>query len=374
MRYVVGIDIGSTRVSAAICRRAGASWAEPQVVCLADSVLHVAADTTVHIGLDSAGVTAEPHRVAHGFLRRVGDDVPLLLGDELYAPEALAAAAAGWVVDQVAEIEGEEPERIALTHPPGWGPYRRGLLHGALHDAGMPGVLLLPSPVAAGESHLVRERVETGTIMAVCRLGGEHVDTAVLRRGPAAFEMVAFGEPAEPFAGAAIDDVLADHVGAGVDRAVCVRAKEMLSTAPEVTIPMGKELKRVTRAEFERLIRPLLAASLAQLRRYDPVPTVLLAGGTARIPLAAELATEAQDCRVVVDPDPETAVCRGAALAARPPAPAPPESTALVPRVQALPELDVDEVYDAEPAPPRPPVVLTPLEPPKRRFVKGGRR
>jgi molecular chaperone DnaK (HSP70) len=374
MRYVVGIDIGSTRVAAAICRRAGASWAEPQVVCLADSVLHVAADTTVRIGLDSAGVTAEPHRVAHGFLRRVGDDVPFLLGDELYTPEALAAATAGWVVDQVADVEGEEPERIALTHPPDWGPYRRGLLHGALHEAGMPGALLLPSPVAAAESHLVRERVETGTIMAVCRLGAEHVDTAVLRRGPAAFEVVAFGEPVEPFAGAAIDDVLAEHVGAEVERAVLVRAKEMLSTAPEVTIPLAGDLVRITRAEFDRLIRPLLAASLAPLRRYEPVPTVLLAGGTARIPLAAELAAEAQDCRVVVDPDPGTAVCRGAALAARPPAPAPPESTALVPRVPGLPELDADEVYDAEPAPPRPPVVLTPLEPPKRRFVKGGRR
>ncbi|HKS47336.1 MAG TPA: Hsp70 family protein [Amycolatopsis sp.] len=370
MRYVLGIDIGSTRIAAAICRRAGESWAEPEVVRLTESVLHVAEDATIRLG---QAVPDERDRLTRGFLRRVGDEVPFLLGDEFYTPEALTAAAAGWVVDEITEARGAEPERVALTHPPGWGAYRRGLLQAALADAGLSGVLLLPGPIAAAENHLVRERVEVGTTVAVCRLGGEHVDTAVLRRGPAVFELIAHGEPAEPRAGAAIDDVLAEYVGGQAERTVCVRAKEMLSMAPEVTVPTPDDLVRVARPEFERLIRPLIEASLAQLRRYEPVSAALLAGGTAKIPLVAEIAAEALNCRVVVDPDPGTVVCRGAALAARPPAEALPESTALVPRVTSLPELDSDELYDIEPAPPRPPVVVTPLERPKRRFVKGGR-
>ncbi|HET6501641.1 MAG TPA: Hsp70 family protein [Amycolatopsis sp.] len=374
MRYVLGVDIGSTRIAAAICRRARGGWTEPEVLRLTESVLYVADDATVHVGLDDVGTPVEADRVARGFLRRIGDEVPFLLGDELYTPEALTAAAAGWVTDLVAEAEGAEPERIALTHPPGWGPYRRGLLLDALHEAGLPGALLLPSPVAAAESLVIRERVEVGSMMSVCRLGGEYVDTAVLRRNPATFEMIAHGAPPGPQAGAAIDDLLAEHVGGEADRSRCVRAKEMLSMAPDVTIPTPSELARISRVEFERLIRPLLTASLAPLRRYDSVSTVLLAGGTARIPLVAQLAAESFDGRVVVDPDPGTAVCRGAALAARPPAEALPESTALVPRVPNLPEIDADEVYDLEPAPPRPPVVLTPLELPKRRFVRGGRR
>ena len=129
----------------------------------------------------------------------------------------------------------------------------------------------------------------------------------------------------------------------------------------------------VARAEFERLARPLLSASLTQLHRYD-VPFVLLAGGTAAIPLVAELAAKSPETRVVVDADPGTAVCRGAALAARPAAAVSPESTALVPRVPSFPESRPGEADHAEPAPPRPPVVVTPLEPPKRRFVMGGRR
>lgn len=371
MRYVLGIDIGSTRIAAAVCRWSSGSWAEPQVVRVSECVVYVAPDATVRVGLDNGA--SESSRVARGFLRRVGDDVPFLLGGQLYTPEALAAAAAGWLVDLVTEAEGAEPERVALTHPPAWGGYRRGLLHDALTDAGLSGTLLLPSPVAAAESHLARERVEVGTTMAVCRLGGEHVDIAMLRRNPGAFEVIGHGEPPWPQAGSAIDDVLAQHVGAGADREVGLRAKEMLSMAPEVTIPRPNELARITRSEFERMIRPLLSASLAPLRRYAPVSTVLLAGGTARIPLAAALVAEQLDARVFVDPDPGTVVCRGAALAARPPAESLPESTALVPRVRNLPELDADEPVDLEPVPPRPPVVLTPLEPPKRRFVRGGR-
>jgi molecular chaperone DnaK (HSP70) len=372
MRYVLGIDIGSTCVKAAVCRRAGEFWGEPEVVSRSlESVLHVASDATVQVGLDARlRGQGEPERMARGFLRRVGDDVPFLLGDELYRPESLTAVVAGWVTDQVAEAEGGEAERIAVTHPPGWGPYRRRLLHEALHEAGIPGALLLPAPIAVAENHLVRERVEPDAALAVCRLGGEYVDTAVLRRGPRTFELVAHDEqPAPP-----LDDELAEHVleRFGGDlaqlRAACPEARELLSTGSEV------DLKgRLTRSEFERLIRPLLVLALTPLARYERLSVALLVGGMARIPLVAQLAVESLDCRVVVDPDPVTAACRGAAWTARPPAEALPESTALVPRVTGYAELEPEEVYDAEPVPPRPPVVLTPLEPPRRRFVPARR-
>lgn len=372
MRYVLGVDIGGTRVKAAVCRRTGESWADPEVVLRAESVLHVAADATVLVGTEARrAAVAEPERLARGFVRRVGDDVPFLLGDELYRPESLTAVVVGWVADQVADIEGSEANRVAVTHPPGWGPYRRGLLHEALKAAGFPGAVLLPGPVAAAESHLMRERVEPGTVLGVSRFGGECVDSALLRRGATTFETIAHDEQHAP----AIDDVLTEHLRERFTgepaqlRAVCLEAKELLSTAGEVEL--------LTRAEFERLIRPLLAIALAPLGRYEQLSAALLVGGTARIPLLKALAEDSLNCRVVVDSDPGTAACRGAALAARPPAEAPPESTALVPRITGYPEVDSAEVYDAEPAPPRPPVVLTPLEPPKRRFVpsrRGGSR
>ena len=364
MRYVLGIDLGTTRIKAAVCRRAGEFWGEPDVVLRPiESVLHVAADGTVLVGPEARRqVTLEPHRIARGFARRVGDDVPLVLGDELYLADSLTAVAAGWVADQVAQVEGGEPGRVALTHPPGWGPYRRRKLLDALHDAGLPGALLLPAPVAAAESRLVRERIETGTTLAVCRFGGEHIDMAVLRRGPHAFELLAHAEQPAP----EIEDLLAEHLADRFDgdHGALTDAKELLSTG---------DTPLVSRTEFERLVQPVLTTALTALTRYERLDAVLLAGGHARIPLVEEVVADLVDCRVMTDPDAGTAAARGAALAARPRAEASPESTALVPRITGYPELDPDEVYDAEPAPPRPPVVLTPLEPPRRRFVPARR-
>jgi molecular chaperone DnaK (HSP70) len=350
-------------------------------------------------------------------MTRVGDPVPLVLGGGRYLAESLAATLAGWLVDIVAEGEGGPADRIVLTHPPSWGPHRRGVLHQALEEAGLPGTLLLPGPVAAAEIGFAAERPDPGSVIAVCRLGAEHVESAVLRPGPGGFETLARAESAVLQAGARIDELVADHVlaRAGVQppdpadpeargamarlRATCAEAKERLSLAPDAYIPVplpgSQGDVHLSRSELEHLARPVLSAAMTQLRRItSPVPddrlaAVLLVGGSARIPLVSELAEDAFGELVRVDPDPGTALCRGATLAALPrmapdaeparPAPGagpPPEwpgrtaeapphgtSTALATRESAeLAVLD-DDLGDP---PPRPPVVVTPLEPPKK--------
>ncbi|ROS40814.1 Hsp70 family protein [Amycolatopsis thermoflava] len=381
MRHVLGIDIGSTGIAAAVCRDVGERWSEPVVVPAVESVVHVAPDATVSVGAEAVRRSVvEPDRVARGFLRRVGDDVPFLLGDELYTAEALTAAVAGWVVDQVAADEGEPAERIAITHPPSWGTYRRKLLLDALAAAGLPPAMLLPTPVAAAEGHLARERIDPQTLVGVCRIGGEHADFAVLRRGSTTFDLVTHAEPAEPTAGKTLDDLLFEHVrercgdvAPSALRLVCAEAKERLSALPETEIG----LVRVTRAEFDRLVRPNLLATLEPLRRYERLSVVLLVGGTAAVPLLTELVAGLTGGRVVAEPEPASAVARGAALVARLVEGAAVESTALVPKVTGFPDLEPEDVYDDEPVPPRPPVVLTPLEPPRRRFApsrRGGSR
>ncbi|GAB3575642.1 hypothetical protein GCM10027445_38330 [Amycolatopsis endophytica] len=377
MRHVLGIDIGSTGIAAAVCRDVGERWSEPVVRAPVESVVHVAADATVSVGSEAQRQSAaEPDRVARGFARRVGDEVPFLLGDELYTAEALTAAVIGWVVDQAAADEGEPAERIAVSHPPSWGVFRRKLLLDALRAAGLPPAILLPSPVAAAEGHLARERIDPGTLVGVCRIGGEHVDLAVLRRGATTFDLVTSAEPSEPSAGRMLDDLLFEHLReqwGDVPRALCTEAKARLSTAPEIEAGPA----RVTRAEFERLVRPALLATLEPLRRYERLNAVLLVGGTAAIPVLAEVVAELTGCRVVTEPEPASAVARGAALVARLHEGAAVESTALVPKVTGFADLEPDEPDDEPPVPPRPPVVLTPLEPPRRRFVpsrRGGSR
>ncbi|GAA2962507.1 Hsp70 family protein [Actinokineospora diospyrosa] len=409
--YLLGVDVGRTRCAAAVRRRVGAGFDQPDVVALEgsarwlSSAIFLGAQGDLLVGAAAELAAArQPERFARALLDRVGDDVPVLLAGELYPAENLVAALVGWVVDVVAEAEGGAPERIAVTHPPEWGTYRRGLLHDALADAGLPGVVLLPTVVAAAEAHHAEVPVETGTPLVVTLLGGHRADHALLMRNPIAFDVVA--HHVTPRAGAAVDDALYRHVVAAVAppppsiagssdlettavlpaqpdcallsafRTACATAKERLSSAAEVRVPVPhlRTDVTITRAVFTELAAPVLLPALATTRALlGGAPTAVIAGGTAKIPLVAHLAPGP-----VLD-DPAAAAARGAVLALAPIArPALPPTA--VPDPESAPSLmpvlrsDVDGLEGVagdvvEEPPPRPPVEVVALEPPPRRFA-----
>lgn len=417
MRYVLGIHLGATRVSAAVSRYRRGHWSPPEVVPLGgstrwtESVLHVSGQGDLLVGHAALRhAVTEPERVARAPLHRTGDPVPFVLGELSYPAEALAAGMIGWVADRVAETEAAHAERIVVTHPPSWSAYRRGLLHEALDAAELPGVLALPSPIAAAEGHLGTPDVtpvEPGRLLAVCALGGVHVETALLRRTPHGVELLAHNESSEHEAGCRLDDLVVRHVldRSEVDasdpgamsrlRGAAIAAKERLSTTTDVLVT---DTVSLSRQEFEHLATPVLRSAVRRLRRLlvhvpeGQLAAAVLVGGSANIPLAATLARAELPCPVVVAEDPGTALSRGAALAARPrphprPGPAqepPPEAVepgdsgapgsggALVPGVDDAPALSgrPDAFEDFEPPPHRPPVEITPLQPPRRRFSR----
>src|SRR6478736_9550190 len=75
---------------------------------------------------------AQPERLVREFKRRIGDDVPIVVGDQRFAPEELYARTVAWVVDAVTEREGSQPAAICVTIPVTWGAYRAGLAGAAL--------------------------------------------------------------------------------------------------------------------------------------------------------------------------------------------------------------------------------------------------
>ncbi|WP_007027067.1 Hsp70 family protein [Saccharomonospora iraqiensis] len=445
MRYVLGIHLGRTRVTASVCRHGAAGWDAPEIVPLGvgvpwiESVLHVSPEGDLLVGqaaLHRAG--GEPDRIARAPLHRTGDPVPIVLGGVPYPAESLAAGMIGWIADRVAEAESAQAERIVVTHPPGWSAYRRGLLHDALDRAELPGVLALPCPIAAAESCATgvpgtppgnlaaptadgrlpdpaappeAGAVPVGGLLGVGVLGGIGAQAALLRRTTRGFELLSHAESYEPEAGARLDDLLVERVveRGGFDendpqlmahlRTMSAAAKERLA---HTTTTAVTESVSITREEFDDLARPVLSTAIGRLRRLtsaaptDDLASVVLVGGSARLPLVGELARTMISVPVTVDDDPGTALCRGAALAARPrPAPAefrgeeagadaavrsvegaPPDSGTLVTTVHGLPAAFADhdpehdrQEHDEEPPPGRPPVEITPLDPPKRRFA-----
>jgi hypothetical protein len=108
----------------------------------------------------------------------------------------------------------------------------------------------------------------------------------------------------------------------------CVEAKEALSSDSDVSIPvllpnLQTEV-RLTRGEYESMVRPALSDTITAMNRAlrsakvtpDEVTAVLLVGGSSRTPLVAELVSSALGRPVAVDAHPKYGVAMGAALTA----------------------------------------------------------
>ncbi|ROT32329.1 Hsp70 family protein [Micromonospora sp. HM5-17] len=425
MPYVLGVDIGSTSTAAAVIRPRGSTWEHPEAVPLSPtahpvpSVLLMSPNRALTVAdPDDQDERVDPGWVARGFFRRVGDDVPLLVGGELCPAQALTATLAMWVVERVVAREGERPDWIVLSHPAGWGSYRRHLLQEALWEVGLTEVSLLPGPVAVAAAHAAAGR--GGRTLAVHTLGGDTFEPAVVDRAqPLGYTLRGVHPEPEPLGGADFDDLLVEHLRTGwardlsalADPAVrsalaelrreCRRAKVELSGARSVEIRVRlphRELRRsVTRAEFEGLIRPAVAWTVDELARTvrarglrpEDLDGVLLAGGSARIPLLRDLLAARFPVPIETGADPQLTVALGAAVAGsqildrqrgnrpppRPPVMRPPrpgfgrpDPAARRGRARSAPDSDGVGRYDdaRDLLPPRPPIRITPLELPMR--------
>jgi molecular chaperone DnaK len=352
MPYPVGVDLGATFTAAAVCLPE-----RVEVVPLGTreafipTVAAVTSDGSLALGEDAAALSGSD-RVARQFIRRVGDDTPLLLGQVAVAAETLAARFVLFVVDTIGRRFGDTAARVALTHPASWGPYRIAALRSALSEQGLGATVLLSGAQATVQAYADRMPVAAGDLVAVYDLGASGLDAAVACRS-ADGEFTLAGRPeVVDLGGLDFDELAFEHVRAalgeqwtaldGSDPAVlagvaqlrreCTAAKEALSRDTEAWIPVaipgidagGGGSVRLIRAEIEELIQPAVEETAAALLRAissagaepDDLAAVLLTGGSARIPLVTQVVSEVLGRPVTVSENPKADAAAGAALAA----------------------------------------------------------
>jgi molecular chaperone DnaK len=347
MSYGLGVDLGTTFTAAAVARDGRVEMATlgdhtdavPSVVLIRDD------GTVLTGGAAERRATAEPDRFARAVKRRFGDPMPVILGGAPYPATALIAYQLRDVVDAVTEREGGRPDTVTLTHPANWGPYKLELFAQVPGLAGLGEVNLLTEPEAAAAHYARNDRLNLGALIAVYDLGGGTFDATVLRTTEHGFDILGRPEGIEGLGGVDFDEAVFAHVDQALDGAIsrldpadpratsavirlrheCVTAKEALSADTETSIPvLLPDLQtevRLTRGEFERMIRPAIGATIASLRRalqsaqVDPAQlhTVLLVGGSSRIPMVAHLVSAELGCPTSVDAHPKHAVALGAA-------------------------------------------------------------
>src|SRR4051794_17886250 len=350
MAYVLGIDLGTTFTAVATYRDGRA-----QIVSIGT---HMAAiPSVVFLRQDAAVLTgeaadrralSEPGRVAREFKRRVGDTTPIMVGGSPYSAEQLSAEILRSVLAQVAQLEGAPADHVAVCHPANWGPYKKELLVQTVELADIRDPTFVTEPEAAAVYYASTEHVETGQLVAVYDLGGGTFDTAVLRKTATGFETLGEPQGIERLGGidfdAAVFNYVREAVGGALDeldpndptviaagarlREECVEAKEALSSDSETSIPVllpnVMTEVRLTRAEFEGMIRPALTTTIGALQRalrsanVQPadISRVLLVGGSSRIPLVAEMVGAELGRPVATDAHPKHAIALGAAIAA----------------------------------------------------------
>ena len=203
--------------------------------------------------------------------------------------------------------------------------------------AGLNVLRLINEPTAAAIAYGLEHGSEG--LIAVYDLGGGTFDISLLRLSKGIFEVIATGGDTA-LGGDDFDHLLADWAlqqsqlaadSAQDKRSVLVAAragKEKLSFSDHGTIacPLtaGELAVRVTRAQFEALVKPLVDRTATALRKVlrdakadrSEVQGVVMVGGSTRMPMVQAMVAEFFGKPPLIDVNPDEVVAIGAAIQA----------------------------------------------------------
>jgi Fe-S protein assembly chaperone HscA len=375
MNKVVGIDLGTTNSLVAYVRDAA-----PVVIrdnsgdALVPSIVSAAADGTIFVGREAQRrLLTDANRTVYSVKRFMGkgvddvrDEAKLLpfrvageaggvvrigLGDREFTPPEVSAFILRELkhrAEAYFAAQGEidpEVDRAVITVPAYFNDAQRTATRDAGRIAGLEVLRIINEPTAASLAYGLDKR-HTGVI-AVYDLGGGTFDISILRVEDGVFQVLATNGDTH-LGGDDIDILLVTKVLADLEstrpsyvvsgfsrtaegagrtsediqeiRKAVIQAKWDLSEHEEARL-LGK---RITRAEFDAMIRPIVDRTLrpclqaladAQLDASQ-IDEVVLVGGSTRIPLVRQLVAELFGKTPHSELNPDEVVALGAAVQA----------------------------------------------------------
>jgi molecular chaperone DnaK len=364
---VVGIDLGTTNSLVAYVKDG-----VPIVIRdkrgdgLVPSVVSVTRDGTVFVGREAQRrLLTEAGRTAYSVKRFMGkgredvqaeashfpfriagpsgsgaDDgvVRIGLGEREFTPPEISAFVLRELKRRAEEhfaAAGEfdsEVDRAVITVPAYFNDAQRAATRDAGRIAGLEVLRIINEPTAASLAYGLDKR-HTGVI-AVYDLGGGTFDISILRVEDGVFQVLATNGDTH-LGGDDIDQLLIQRIlvdtPAATPEAVqeirkaVIQAKLDLSEVEDATLVVpGSVSTRITRAEFERLIMPIVERTLGPCRQAladagltgAQVDEVVLVGGSTRIPLVRRKVEELFGRKPHSDLNPDEVVALGAAVQA----------------------------------------------------------
>ncbi|MEM9188218.1 MAG: Fe-S protein assembly chaperone HscA [Myxococcota bacterium] len=354
----IGIDLGTTHSLVAWVTSTGSPTAvyDCDNEALIPSIVHYQADGGVVVGKPARDRGAlHPRDTIHSVKRFMGrgaddpetrrlgpyrfatDEGPVVrfqvAGDRQVTPTEVSAEILrelrNTALEEIGPIGG-----AVITVPAYFDDSQRQATKDAARLAGIDVLRLLNEPTAAALAYGL-DKKQNGTFV-VYDLGGGTFDVTVLLLDDGVFQVKATGGDSQ-LGGDDMDRLLAEHFLRGLgdedpspelaramlDGARAVKHALSDQDAVELTIeiPGGRFDAKVTRVEFNDLVRPLLSRTGAASRRalrdahlgVDAIDGVILVGGATRTPIVRSYVAELFDKEPLSDIDPDQVVALGAA-------------------------------------------------------------
>ena len=342
---ILGIDLGTTNSLVGIIDSGfPILFADPEGARLTPSVVYCGANSDILVGAEAKRMMARsPELTVSSVKRKMGDGIDLIIGNEKMSPAEISAHILTHLKGIAEEASGEVFDKAVITVPAYFNDAQRMATKKAGELAGLEVVRILSEPTAAAISYGL-DKLQEKSKVVVYDFGGGTFDVSILELNDGVFQVLATSGDTR-LGGDDLDCLIAEHFyrkaessklsEASIDvrqrfLESAILTKEALSINQEYTARIAfyegtKSFEfKMCRNEFNQIIKPVIERTVRHCKtalldsglRAEEVDSIVLVGGSTRIPLVQQIVEELFGKAPDLSQHPDESVALGAVIQA----------------------------------------------------------